>query len=94
MSENTALPVKGYTSQSDANVAFVNENKVLEERVLRRLDEMRASTDYDQRMVSLAITKVQEAFMWANRAVFQPDRVPLPADGPEEARRGEAPTGT
>lgn len=74
------LPVRGYTSQSDDKVALVNANKELEERVLRQLDAMRANAACDQRMVSLAITGVQEAFMWANRAVFQPTRIALPGD--------------
>jgi hypothetical protein len=78
--------VRGYTNQSDEKVALVNENKVLEERVLRQLDAMRYNPGCDQRMVSLAITGVQEAFMWANRAVFQPTRVALPEDiTPEKA---------
>lgn len=80
--KNAGLPVKGYTNQSDEKVAQVNANKVLEERVLRQLDGMRNNSAYDQRMVSIAFTGVQEAFMWANRAVFQPTRVVLPEDHP------------
>jgi hypothetical protein len=78
--EHTGLPVSGYVAQTDDKVAFVNENKALEERVLRQLDAMRANSAFDQRMVSIAFTGVQEAFMWANRAVFQPTRVKLPGD--------------
>ena len=78
--KNSGLPVAGYTGQSDAKVALVNENKVLEERILRQLDAMRANPACDGRMVSLAITGIQEAFMWANRSVFQPTRVLLPED--------------
>lgn len=86
---HTGLPVHGYQAQSDDNVRTVNENKVLEERVLRQLDFMQVKgTSYDQRMVALARTKIQEAFMWANRAVFQPGRVALP----EEAIKGDGPT--
>lgn len=80
MTDHQALPVKGYSSQPDDKVAFVNDNKDLEERVLRRLDQMRSTPDFDQRMISEAITCVQTAFMWANRAVFQPGRVKLPED--------------
>jgi len=79
------LPVRGYTNQSDDKVALVNVNKELEERVLRQLDAMRANSGCDQRMVSLAITGVQEAFMWANRAVFQPTRIALPGDAETKA---------
>lgn len=79
MTENKGLPVKGYVGQSDKNVAIVNANKELEERVLRQIDSIRnAGSDYDQRMVALANTKIQEAFMWLNRAIFQPTRIKLP----------------
>jgi hypothetical protein len=77
------LPVAGYQAQSDENVALVNENKILEERVLRQIDKHvrnRDSQDIDQRMVALARTGIQDAFMWLNRAVFQPKRVSLPED--------------
>ena len=80
MAEHTGLPVSGYVPQTDAKVSLVNENKALEERVLRQLDAMRANPACDQRMVSIAFTGIQEAFMWANRAVFQPTRVALPED--------------
>lgn len=80
MTDHQSLPVKGYTTQPDDKVAFVNENKELEERVLRRLDQMRGVADFDQRMVSEAMTCIQTGFMWANRAVFQPVRVSLPED--------------
>ena len=78
MNEHKPLPIKGYTGQVDDNIEFVNGNKELEERVLRRLDEMLANADYDKRMIAIARTNIQDAFMWANRAVFQPERVSLP----------------
>lgn len=80
MTEHSGLPVAGYKPQGDDKVAFVNENKALEERVLRQLDGMKGNIAYDQRMVAIAYTGIQEAFMWANRAVFQPGRVTLPED--------------
>jgi hypothetical protein len=61
----------------------VNENKILEERVLRQIDahvRNNDSVEINQRMVALARTKAQEAFMWLNRAVFQPARINLPED--------------
>lgn len=81
------LPVKGYQPQSEANVALVNENKVLEEKVLRQLDKMvkqnmeadaaglGASAMHDPRFMALARTAIQEGFMWMNRAVFKPERL-------------------
>lgn len=81
MTENKGLPVMGYTDQSDAKVALVNDNKVLEERILRQIDNMKTmGAKIDQRMVALAMTGIQESFMWLNRAVFQPKRVRLPED--------------
>lgn len=93
MTKHTGLPVAGYNAQSDSNVILVNENKAIEERVLRQIDKHReAGSSFDQRMVALANTKIQEAFMWLNRAVFQPSRIALP----EEAMIGhvvESPEG-
>ena len=80
MVEHSGLPVSGYKPHSDDTVAFVNENNALEERELLQLDAMTGNAAYDQRMVSIAYTGIQEAFMWANRAVFQPGRVKLPED--------------
>lgn len=85
MAEHNGLPVSGYKPQSDDKVAVVNVNKALEERVLRQLDAMKGNIAYDQRMVSIAYTGIQEAFMWANRAVFQPGRVTLPEDAESAA---------
>lgn len=81
MVDHKPLPVAGYSAQSDAKISLVNENKLIEERVLRQIDKMRTDPANDPRMVALAYTKVQEAFMWLNRAVFQPGRVKLPEDG-------------
>lgn len=82
MTEHSGLPVAGYKPQSDAKVALVNENKIAEERVLRQIDKHLETDGFqvDPRMVALARTKTQEAFMWLNRAVFQPSRVRLPED--------------
>lgn len=83
MTETTdVLRVAGYQAQSAANVALVNENKVLEERLLRHLDALKAlpSPRVDQRWLSIARTSIEQGFMAANRAIFQPKRVDLPGD--------------
>lgn len=80
MTTHTPLPVAGYTAQPDEKIALVNANKVLEERTLRQIDAMQgaaAEAGYDPRMIALARTKTQEAFMWLNRAVFQPTRIQI-----------------
>ena len=80
MTQHAGLPVAGYQPQSDDRVQTVNTAKALEERVLRHLDTIMAHPDYDQRMIAIARRGIQEAFMWANRAVFQPARIDLPED--------------
>lgn len=91
MTTHSGLPVAGYTGQSDEKVALVNENKEIEERALRQIDrvmrvghEGREDLPIDGRIVALARTKVQEGFMWLNRAVFQPQRIALPEDPKED----------
>lgn len=80
MTEHTGLPVAGYKPQSDDKVALVNQNKVLEERVLRVLDDLKQRTGVDQRWLATGRTQLEKAFMSINRAVFQPGRVSLPED--------------
>jgi hypothetical protein len=81
MSEAKGLPVQGYKpTQPDWAVALVNENKVLEERILRQIDAHKARNDLDQRHVAIARTEIESAFMHLNRAVFQPQRITLPED--------------
>jgi hypothetical protein len=92
--DHKPLPVQGYTPQSDAKVALVNEFKQDEERLLRKIDAMYGQTipnpdpdhpaaevsKYDMRWAAVARTHFQEGFMALNRAVFQPQRIKLPED--------------
>lgn len=80
--EHKGLPVVGYQPQTEDAVAFVNENKALEERLLRRLDRMAAKGPpaYDMRWLAIARTSIEQGFMAMNRAVFQPSRIQLPGD--------------
>lgn len=80
MAMEKGLPVKGYTDQSTIKVDMVNANKELEERSLRAVDHLKGTGIADPRMLALGTTKLQEAWMWINRAVFQPTRVKLPED--------------
>ena len=87
MTKHEGLPVAGYKPQNEDAVALVNENKHIEERVLRQIDKHTLANDainVDQRMVALARTNIQQAFMWLNRAAFQPGRVQLPEDNTSE----------
>lgn len=74
--------IKGFTDQSVRNKELINENKVLEEKVLRQIDKLKMLEGIDQRHVALAATNIQQAFMWLNRGIFQPTRIVLPDDGP------------
>lgn len=81
MTEHAPLPVAGYTNQSEAKIALVNQNKRLEEQVLRQFDtmlDMAVSTnELDQRWLHIAKTHIEQGFMAMNRAVFRPTRVKL-----------------
>lgn len=88
MTDHKPLPVAGYTPQGDDKVAIVNEQKQMEERLLRRIEAMmpdRGGTDpkYDGRWLAIAKTHFEEGFMALNRAVFQPQRISLPEDAGE-----------
>ena len=78
---NTGLPVSGYKPQSDSSVALVNENKRLEEMILRRFDGLATIADdhpsypLDVRWFAIARTHIEQGFMALNRAIFKPDRV-------------------
>jgi len=82
------LPVHGYTSQSDANVALVNEHKEMEERILRRIDWLSPHFDAmdgprggaDPRWLAVARTHIEQGFMALNRAIFRPTRIKLKDD--------------
>lgn len=80
MTDHKGLPVSGYNPQTDDKVAVVNANKELEERCIRAAEAIRDAEGMDGRMAALAITNIQQGFMWLNRAVFQPGRVKLPGD--------------
>ena len=80
MTEHQSLPVDGYKPQTDLKVRWVNQNKQLEEEVLRRLDVLKTNSEVDQRWLAIGRTSIEQAFMAINRAIFQPGRVQLPSD--------------
>lgn len=73
-------PVHGYTDKTPDSVKVVNRNKLIEELLYRQTDAMRAMPDVDQRLVSVALTDFEKAFMALNRAVFKPTRLVGPID--------------
>ena len=80
MAQHEGLPVAGYQPQSDERVQLVNENKVIEERLLRQIEHGLTTGLMDREAAFTAKTAMQEAFMWLNRAIFRPARVKLPED--------------
>jgi hypothetical protein len=74
---NTGLPVAGYHPQSDEKVAIVNENKRVEETMLRALDLLADRPDVDKRWLAIGRTQLEQGFMAVNRAIFRPARVDL-----------------
>lgn len=81
MSDHEGLPVKGYVPQSEARIALVNENKILEERVLRQIEQIQVlMSGVDHRWAAIARTHIEQGFMCLNRSIFRPERVKLPED--------------
>lgn len=74
------MEIHGYRPQSEINVDLVNENKMMEEHVLRIIDELHRSRDVDPRWLAIGRTHIEQGFMAINRAIFKPERVKLPAD--------------
>lgn len=81
MAMNVGLPVAGYQAQSDDRVSLVNQNKVIEEQVLRIIDGLGDAGVGDPRWLAIARTDIEKGFMALNRAVFQPSRIKLPGEG-------------
>ena len=80
MFTHSGLPVSGYRPQSDGAVARVNGCKLLEESVLRVLDELAERDDVDKRWLAIGRTAIEQGFMAVNRSIFRPERVALPDD--------------
>jgi hypothetical protein len=72
--------VAGYRPQSDHAVKLVNDNKLIEEQVLRVLDNLAKQTvhEIDHRWFAIGRTHIEQGFMAINRAIFKPERVKLP----------------
>lgn len=76
------LPVAGYQPQSNDKVAAVNENKRLEEMVLRQLDFLANVEPTDLRWLEFGRALIEQGFMAINRSVFKPARIALDGDEP------------
>lgn len=80
MTVHEGLPIAGYHPQSQLRIDQVNRHKLLEERLLRIIDDLHVSGGADPRWLAIARTDLEKGFMALNRAVFQPGRISLPDD--------------
>ena len=69
----------GYQPQTEASIAMVNVNKILEEHLLRLMDELQGK-GADFRWLAVARTHIEQGFMAWNRAIFKPARIAVPSD--------------
>ena len=78
--EKQTYAILTYRPQTEDNVIRVNKNKVLEEQVLRVLDQLAQMTTHeiDHRWLAIGRTNIEQGFMAVNRAIFKPERVKLP----------------
>lgn len=70
--ENQHKMITGYRDLSEDEIKTINDIKEQASSVELMMDKLRLTPEFDQRCVSLAITKFQEGFMWAIRSVAQP----------------------
>lgn len=75
MTDHAPLPVAGYTSQPTTRIDLVNINKIMEERCLRVLDELKMDRSVDQRWLAVGRTHLEQAWMAINRSIFNPTRI-------------------
>jgi len=73
-------PVASYSAQSDEHVAIVNDNKHMEEILLRAIDELGVRGDIDPRWLAIGRSHIELGFMAVNRSIFKPKRISLPRD--------------
>jgi hypothetical protein len=75
MTDHKPMPVKGYTNQSDQNIALVNQNKRIEEAVLRQLDLIANVQGVEARWLAVGRRHIEQGFMEVNRSIFKPNRI-------------------
>lgn len=73
--ENQHRKISGYRELSQTELDLMNECKALEAKFNSLIDKLKASSELDQRNVSLAATHGEDAFMRAVRSIARPDRI-------------------
>jgi len=76
-SQGTQEQVKGYNKLTPGQIDDMNLLKDKEAEVLKLIKNMYPSEQNprvggDARCLALALTQIQQAFMWANRAIAKP----------------------
>jgi hypothetical protein len=79
------LPVPGYRAQGARAVGLVTAMKEREEALLRILDALAEDGEIDRRWLQIGRTRLEQAFMAIDRAIFRPARVTLASDRREGA---------
>lgn len=70
MSENG---IKGYRELTEEEKTRINTLKEMEKDLLAVLDATKNIPDINQRSLALAVTNIQQGFMWAVRAIARPN---------------------
>lgn len=78
--KHEGLPVAGYKPQNGEAVELVNRSKLVEESVLRMLDELATIDAVDKRWLAVGRTQIEQGFTAVNRSIFKPGRVKLPEE--------------
>ncbi len=72
--ENQHRKIKGYRDLSQEEIDLMNEGKELAEKCGEFIAKLNhCGSDLDQRSVALGKTNMQQGFMWAIRAIAQPE---------------------
>lgn len=71
--ENQHRKISGYRELSQAEIDAMNACKAKAEETGRLIEAMRDMPGIDQRALAIAKTELQTGFMWAVRAIAQPE---------------------
>lgn len=66
---------RDYNTMSETDKAGIDLMKVLEEGILRTIDELDATPGIDKRWLSIGRTHIQEGFSALVRSIAQPTRI-------------------
>lgn len=73
MMENQHRKIKGYRELTQREIDAMNSIKALEKDALALMGQLGDIPDIDKRRLSLATTDIEQACMWAVKAVARPE---------------------